>query len=434
MAAAVLEAVLHNHQAFDAALASHPDQARLAPRDRAFAFTLVATSLRRLGEIDALIQQCLRRPLPDRDRRVMTLLRIGVTQLCHLGTPPHAAVDTTVNLARHWRLGRHLALINAVLRRLGRDGAALATGFDAPRMNTPDWLWRSWEAAYGPDVCRRIAEMHLREPPLDLTAKADAAAVAAAVDGMLLPTGTVRVHRHGTIPETEGFGAGTWWVQDAAAALPVRLLGDVRDRHVIDLCAAPGGKTAQLAAAGARVTAVDRSAARMALVHQNLNRLGLSADTVVADAETWRPSMLADAVLVDVPCSATGTIRRHPDVARIKQPGDVATLVALQARLLAAAVAMVRPGGLVVYCACSLQPQEGPDLMSAQLSRLPELAPEPISPAEIPGLPEAVTADGALRTLPCFLSERGGMDGFYACRLRRRDDSAGDCGEAPVAS
>lgn len=434
MAAETLEAVLHRRHPFEAALASHPDHGVLEPRDRAFAYALVAKTLRRLGEIEALVRLVLHRPLPERDRQVMTLLRLGVAQLLFLGTPAHAAVDTTVNLARRWRLGRHLALINAVLRRIHRDGPALTAGFDAPRLNTPDWLWHAWEAAYGPVACRRIAETHLEEPPLDLSAKGDPSVVAAAVGGMVLPTGSVRLHHHGAVPETEGFAAGVWWVQDVAAALPVRLLGDVRGRQVIDLCAAPGGKTAQLAAAGARVIAVDRSAARMALVRDNLSRLHLSVETVVAEAEAWRPATLADAVLVDVPCSATGTIRRHPDVARIKQPADVAALAPVQARLLAAAASMVRPGGIVVYSACSLQPEEGRALVAAQRGQLPNLVPDPISPAEIPGLPEAVTGDGTFRTLPCFLADHGGMDGFYACRLRRTEQPTGDCEGGPLAS
>lgn len=315
-----------------------------------------------------------------------------------------------------------------MLRRVAREGAGLIAAQDAPRLNTPGWLWQSWSRTYGSATCRRIAEAHLEEPPLDLTARADPSAVAERLGAELLSTGTVRLRtREGPVTALPGFERGEWWVQDAAAALPVTLLGEVRGRHVIDLCAAPGGKTAQLAAGGALVTAVDRAPNRIARLRENLARLGLSAWTVIADATQWRPDEPADAVLLDAPCSATGTIRRHPDVAWIKRPEDVEALAALQRRLLTAAAEMVRPGGVLVYCACSLQPEEGPDHAAWMTRAQGPLQLEPVTSEPAGGmagttlasLPAALTSDGQLRTFPFFLSRSGGMDGFYAVRMRR---------------
>ncbi|MDH3793045.1 MAG: RsmB/NOP family class I SAM-dependent RNA methyltransferase, partial [Rhodospirillales bacterium] len=236
----------------------------------------------------------------------------------------------------------------------------------------------------------------------------------------LLPGGTLRLPPGaGEVSRLPGYDEGAWWVQDAAAALPARLLGDVAGKQVIDLCAAPGGKTAQLAAAGARVTAVERSEVRLARLSENLARLGLSVTAVTADAATWRPEAPAGAVLLDAPCSATGTLRRHPDIAHLKGPEQIAALAALQDKLLAATLGMVKPGGLLVYAVCSLQPEEGPARIARLLAGGAPAARVPVEPAEFQGLCDLVTAEGDLRTLPCHLAGDGGMDGFYACRLRR---------------
>jgi 16S rRNA (cytosine967-C5)-methyltransferase len=417
----LLDGVLSRRHPLDEALESHPDAARLERRDRAFALNLAATSIRRIGQIDALIDRCLSRPLPEKAAGVRDLLRLGVCQLVFLHTPPHAAVDTAVALARRRGHGAHAALVNAVLRRLAREGAALAAAQDAARLNTPEWLWRSWIAAYGEDLCRRIAVAHLREPPLDLTLRdaGDRDGLAAELNAAVLPTGTLRLDQRGPVTALPGFDAGVWWVQDAAAAMPARLLGDIRGLRVLDLCAAPGGKTAQLAAAGARVTAIDRASERLARLARNLARLGLAAETIAADVANWRPPRPADAVILDVPCSATGTIRRHPDVARLKTPQDVAGLADAQARLLAAAVEMVRPGGLLVYSACSLQPEEGPAHVARLIAAGAPIRRVPIGAEEVGGVDEILDADGDLRSLPCHLADLGGIDGFYAARLRR---------------
>ncbi len=416
----LMGAVLDRRQSLDAAIEDHKGLGRLEARDRAFVRNILATTLRRLGQIDDALAHCMDKPLSPGTAR--HILRLGVCQLLFLKTPAHAAVDTSVRLAHTHGLKPLTGLINAVLRRLGREGPAIAQAQDAARINTPGWLWHAWTKAYGSETCRRIADAHLAEAPLDLTVKEDGPGWAARLGGTLLPTGTVRLSQKGQkglLTELPGFSDGAWWVQDAAAALPVRLLGEVAGKRVIDLCAAPGGKTAQLAAAGAQVTAIDRSPKRLRRLGENLTRLGLNAETACADALTWRPEALADAVLLDAPCTSTGTIRRHPDVARLKHKEDMAPLAQAQQKLLAAAARMVRPGGLLVYCSCSLQPEEGAERVAALLASGADVAPAPLQPGEA-GLPEeTVASDGTLRTLPCHLAEAGGMDGFFAARLRR---------------
>jgi 16S rRNA (cytosine967-C5)-methyltransferase len=417
----ILGQVLDRRRPLDQAIAAHEGFARLEPRDRAFVRNLLATTLRRLGQIDAVLSGCLTHELPPRGRSVMQALRLGAAQLLFLGTPAHAAVDGSVRLADSRALASYKGLVNAVLRRVAREGAALVPGQDAARLNTPDWLWRSWSRAHGEETARSIAQAHLREPPLDLSVPAEPERWAAALGGSVLPTGSVRrpAELGGAIESLPGYADGAWWVQDAAAALPARLLGDVAGKAVIDLCAAPGGKTAQLAAAGARVVAVDRSAQRLERVGANLARLQLSAELVAADAAAWRPAALADAVLLDAPCSATGTIRRHPDVLWQKRPEDVAALASTQDGLLRAAAEMLKPGGILVYCVCSLEAEEGaPRVAAAIESGL--LEPDPVRAGEVTGVPEeAIGPDGALRTFPSQLQALGGWDGFYAARLRR---------------
>jgi 16S rRNA (cytosine967-C5)-methyltransferase len=416
----LLRSVLERGQALDAALAENPRFATLKVRDRAFARLLVATLLRRLGQLDAVIDHCLERPLKPKLAGVRDLLRLGAVQLLFLETPPHAAVSTTMALAQHPRLAGQKGLINAVLRRLAREGHDLVAAQDAARLNTPGWLWESWTAAYGETRARAIAVAHLVEPPLDLSVKRDPETWARTLAAKRLPNGSLRLaSAGGEVTRLAGFDAGAWWVQDAAAALPARLLGPVEGKSVIDLCAAPGGKTAQLVAAGARVTAVDHSPARLERLEANLARLGLEAASVAADARRWRPDAAADAVLLDAPCSATGTIRRHPDIARLKAPEAIAPLTRLQDELLDAAVEMVRPGGRIVYAVCSLQPEEAQSRIRALLARQAAVARHPLERRELPGLEELITPEGDLRTLPCHLADRGGMDGFFACRLTK---------------
>lgn len=412
----VLDLVLGERRPLDEVFAGHPRLASLSTRDRAHARLLVASTLRRLGQIDAALDTCLRaQPKP---LRVMNLLRLGAAQLLFLLTPAHAAVGESVALA-DGRTAFARGLVNAVLRRLARDGAALLAAQDASRLNTPDWLWRAWTAAYGEERARQIAEAHLREPPLDLTVKDHPAVWAGRLDATQLHGTTLRRAAGGAVEELPGYGDGAWWVQDAAAALPAGLLPDVAGQTVLDLCAAPGGKTAQLAAAGARVVALEASAKRAERLQENLARLGLAAEVVVADARDWRPPAPVTRLLLDAPCSATGTIRRHPDIAWHKTPADVVRLAGLQRQLLEAAMAMLAPGGVMVYASCSLQPEEGAWLIERALAEGLRAERLPIAAHELAGLAVDLDATGDVRTLPCHLPEQGGLDGFHIARLVR---------------
>jgi 16S rRNA (cytosine967-C5)-methyltransferase len=400
----LLDATLEQRRPLEEALDHLPK--RLDPRDRAAAHRIAAAVLRRLGSIDEILSPFLRKEPPPPARHA---LRIGAAELLLLDTPPHAAVATAVALAPKAFAG----LVNAVLRKVAAEGPAALDGVDAARLDTPAWLWSAWHAAYGPAV-RAIAEAHRGPAPLDLSAIPGATPP----DGAeILPTGSWRLPAGTRVPDLPGFAEGRFWVQDAAAALPALLLKPRPGERIADLCAAPGGKTAQLAAAGAEVTAVERDANRVARLRENLARLNLPATIVQADAAAWTPEAPFDAILLDAPCTATGTIRRHPDVAHAKRPRDVPAAAEAQARLLAAAARMLKPGGRMVFATCSLQPEEG----EAHLARAAALGlvHDPFTPADLPGLPEAITPGGWLRTRPDFWAERGGMDGFFAARFRR---------------
>jgi 16S rRNA (cytosine967-C5)-methyltransferase len=400
----LLSAVVDRRRPLEEALDALPD---IAPRDRAAAHRLAAAVLRRMGTLDAVLEPYLRKEPPDPVRHV---LRIGAAGLLMLETPSHAAVATAVALAKARGLTPFAGLVNAVLRRVVEHGPAALEELDGPRLDTPAWLWGSWG-----ENARALAVAHQHEAPLDVTLRPGAVAPPG---GELLPTGSVRFPPGTRVSEIAGFEEGQCWVQDAAAALPARLLHVRPDERVADLCAAPGGKTAQLAAAGASVVAVERDAARLARLRDNLMHWHLGAETVQADAADWSPAKPFDAVLLDAPCSATGTIRRHPDVLRTKRPRDVRALVEAQDRLLAAAAALLRPGGRLVYAVCSLQPEEGASRIESAVRR-GDLRHDPIAPEELADLPEARTEQGFLRTLPSMWAERGGMDGFFAARLVR---------------
>ncbi|MBP5858772.1 16S rRNA (cytosine(967)-C(5))-methyltransferase RsmB [Marivibrio halodurans] len=428
----LLDAVLTRRQALDDALerATAPTGALAEvpeARDRGFARTMVLTVLRRLGQIDQLIDRYMAHEPKGKAQSVRHILRLGTAQIIFLGTPPHAAVDTSVALAVALRLGAFKGLVNAILRRIAKEGTAIARKQEPGRLNSPAWLRERWIAAYGEAAARAIGEAHLGEPPLDLTL-ADAstgADWAARLGGQLLDrAGTVRLAQTGDVRALPGFAEGAWWVQDAAAALPARLLaeaaGGLADKRVIDLCAAPGGKTAQLAAMGASVTALDRSAPRLRRLSENLARLSLTAEVVTADAAEWRPEVPVDAILLDAPCSATGTLRRHPDIAHLKGQGDVDRLAALQRRLIAAAADMLNPGGVLVYATCSLQPEEGEEAVEAALADGLPLERIVEAPAALGGFREALRRDGSVRTLPYLRGEEGGCDGFFIARLRKR--------------
>jgi 16S rRNA (cytosine967-C5)-methyltransferase len=418
----LVSAVLHQGRSLDEALAKEFQSSTLAPRDRALARLIAATVLRRLGELEAVLSGFLEKPLPERQGDLWPILLAGAAQLLFLATPPHAAVGLAVEQARRDRLARRYdRLVNALLRRTTREGADVLAHCDAARLDVPTWLFERWTKAYGEADARRIAEASLAEAALDLSVKGEPAPWAQRLGGIVLPTGSVRLKAGGRIEELAGYAEGAWWVQDAAAALPARLLGAVAGRTVVDLCAAPGGKTAELAAAGARVTAVELSGSRLARLRANLDRLHLDADLVEADAATWAPGHTFDAVLLDAPCTATGTIRRHPDILRLKRPEDVAALGQQQARLLDNAVHLMQPGGKLVYCTCSLEPEEGSDQIARLLAREPRFSRLPILAGECGIESDWLTPEGDLRTLPYHLpnerAELSGLDGFYAARL-----------------
>lgn len=416
----ILGQVLDTQQPLDQILSAQQKLQALSPSDRGLCRLLVATVLRRLGQIDALWQGCLQRPLAKAAAPVAHILRLGVAQLVFMDVLPHAALYTSVELCGRNRLLAFKPLVNAVLRRLQQEADSMLGGQDEFTLNTPTWLRASWLGAYGEATARAIAQAHLHDPPLDITVKSDPEAWAEKLGATILPGGSLRVKTGGLVTDRAGFADGQWWVQDVAASLPVRLLGDVRDKIVFDLCAAPGGKTAQLCNAGARVTAVDHSPKRLERLRENLDRLQFTATIVTAAIADWQPPMLADAVLLDAPCSATGTIRRHPDLPHLKSPTDLERLINLQRQLLAQAAGMLKPGGVLVYATCSLQPEEGPLVINDFLAQQPRFHRMPIQPAELPGLAELINDSGDIRTLPCDFSDLGGMDGFFIARLERR--------------
>lgn len=393
------------------------------PRDRAFARLIAGTVLRRHGQLNAIVSSFIDKPLPQNQGRLGAILLSAAAQLLVLGTAPHAAISQAVDQCRLDRdAGRFDKLTNAVLRRVAEKGPAMLGQSDPAALNVPAWLLRRWQRTFGEDLARDIAVASLREAALDLSLKGTDSAELP--DGLRLATGSMRLSEHGRVEDLPGYHDGQWWVQDAAAALPARLFGDVAGKRVADLCAAPGGKTAELAAAGARVTAVDISQRRLKRVTENLKRLKLEASLVVADAATWSPVDTFDAVLLDAPCTATGTIRRHPDILHLKREDDIAALADIQAKLLNNSANLVRPGGTLVYCVCSLEPEEGVEQVARFLAARPDFTRRAIAPGEGEIVAAWISADGDLRTLPTHLAlekpELSGMDGFYAARLVRQ--------------
>jgi len=402
--------------------AAAPGARPMEPRDKALARSIALVSLRNLGAIRKILAQFLAKGMPRKSGTLEYHLITGAAQLLYMDVPDHAAVDIAVELCRENRnAASFAALANAVLRNIIRGRDALQAAIDPLRDNTPPWLANSWIAAYGETTARAIAAANSTEPTLDLTVKSAAADWAQNLGGIVLPTGSVRLLTHDAISDLAGYAEGAWWVQDSAASLPAKVLNAKAEETIADLCAAPGGKTAQLALAGAEVTAFDRSKERLIRLHANLARLNLSADIDAIDVFDLTPeTYLFDAILLDAPCSATGTIRRHPDVAWLKQAEDVRLLALMQAKMLDKALSLLKPGGRLVYCVCSLQPEEGPAQITALLARNPKVKRVPIS-AEETGLAELITLEGDIRTLPSHLANENprlsGLDGFYVARL-----------------
>ena len=428
IAADILDGVLHKRRMLDEQLdgaGAHPGLKTLSDRDRALMRRLVATILRRLGTLGHVLSRLLDRGVPTDAPRAQSALLIGAAQILWMDVPDHAAVDLSVRLVQaDRRAAKYAGLVNAVLRRCAREGQPLIDEVKSEMLDLPPWLIARWITAYGEETARAMATAISVEPALDLSVKSDPESWATRLHGEVLTTGTVRTLLHGSVTMLPGFSEGQWWVQDAAAAIPARLFGDVKDKTIVDLCAAPGGKTAQLAHAGAIVTAVDRSPNRVARLKDNLARLTLESKTVVADATEWQSDQagaLFDGILIDAPCAATGTIRRHPDVAWLKQEADIGALSALQKRLLQKAVTLLKPGGTLVYCTCSLEPEEGEQAIASLLETESGVRRLPVTSGEVGGLDEILTPDGDVRTLPSHLVHSdprlGGLDGFFAARL-----------------
>ena len=408
-----LARVFEQGRTIEQALAETQSFAGLSARDRGFAYAIVLAAARAHGPIEARLARHITRPLPAQAGAARAILRTGAAQILDLGTPAHAAVYESVALARALKEAAPFAnLINAVLRRIAEEPPGALAG-EPDRGFVAPWLWTRWRAAYGEARADAIAGAARAPAPLDLTVKADPDGWAARLGGMTVGPSTVRLPAGQSVEALEGFATGEWWVQDLAASLPVLLLATRPGEAVADLCAAPGGKTMQLCATGADVTAVDRTPGRVKLVAENLARTGLSATLVTEDVERWNPDARFDAILLDAPCSATGTFRRHPEGAWIKQSSDIPALAALQRRLISAAARLLKPGGRLVYAVCSLEPEEGP-AQAAWIAQDLGLARAPFSAGALPGLEEAINAKGELRTLPSMRAESGGMDGFFA--------------------
>ena len=427
VAADILGNVVHKHRPLDGELdlqSGHSGFRALEGKDRSLVRAIIGAALRHRGEISEILTRLLDRDIPEKTGRVLDILHVAIAQMLYLDVPDRAAVSLAVEHASvDRRVQVYKGLVNGVLRRLGRERDEITQDLDADVLNTPEWLFARWSETYGEETARKIAAAHRNEAALDLSVKSDPKEWAEKLEGTLLAGRTVRLSQKGAVDSLTGFEDGSWWVQDLAASLPARLLGDTAGKRVADLCAAPGGKTAQLASAGADVTAIDISQGRLKRLSENMTRLGLSVETITFDLRQYAPESHFDAVLLDAPCSATGTIRRHPDVAFLKRERDVETLSAIQKELLLRVADWVKPGGTLVYCTCSLERDEGEAQIEAFLAERSDYRLVPATSAEVGGLSESVSGEGYLRTLPCHPVGSAdcapGMDGFFAARLQR---------------
>ncbi|XHE14747.1 RsmB/NOP family class I SAM-dependent RNA methyltransferase [Agrobacterium deltaense] len=417
----ILAAVLEKKTSLDGMLDSengNPVYRALSVADRALVRAIVNSALRHLPRVEAALSMLLDGPLPQGARSLHHVLVVGAAQMLYLDVPDHSAVDLAVEQAhRDPRNRRFVKLVNAVLRRLGREKADIEQAI-AQVPVLPDWFYARLVSAYGDETAERISEAQLTPSSIDLTVKADPALWAEKLGGTLMPNGSVRLGEfEGQIPSLEGFADGAWWVQDLAASMPVRLMGDVSGKRVADLCAAPGGKTAQLALAGAKVTALDQSGNRLRRLRENLDRLGLHAETVEVNMMKYQPEQLFDAVLLDAPCSSTGTLRKHPDVCWTKDKNDIAKLATLQGQMLRHALTLVDSGGIVVFSNCSLDPSEGEEMIAQVLAENPGIERVAVRKEDWPSMEAAITAEGDLRTTPDMF---GGVDGFFSSVLRKK--------------
>lgn len=413
----------------------HPHYLALDERDRSLVRAILMVALRYRGEIERLIDDFTDRPLPEAATALRAILHVASAQILFLDVPTHSAVDLAVSSATADPRSRRFApLVNALCRRTARQKQMLLQRIDDAPVRAPAWLSARLDAVYGPEKAIAIQMAHRRPAPIDLTLREEtaenAARIAEALNATVLPGLSLRLADPRPITDLPHFADGAFWVQDAAAAIPVRLFGDVTGKRVLDVCAAPGGKSAQLAAHGAHVTALDQSANRLKRLHENLKRLKLTdrCQATVANLFQFTPADAFDAVLLDAPCSSTGTIRRHPDIAWTKTDADIEKLADLQARMLQKAATLVAPGGVLIFSNCSLDPREGEAVARAFASQRTDFAVRPIVADEVPGLEHGLTQDGLLRTTPADWdgsdhghgpTPTGGLDGFFAARFQR---------------
>ena len=414
----ILRAVLERKQSFNELLFKSIDNQlvhNMSAQDRGFAWAIAATVLKRKGQIDAFLEKYIKRSLPQRARGVEFILRIGIGELLFLKNSPHAVVSTAQEVAKTEKeLTKFTGLINAVLRRVSCEGESLLKKEIFPILNIPEWIDERWQQNYGSDEVQRIAGAIIEEPALDITVKSNPEVWADRLGGMLLPTGSIRVNTSEKISNLAGYQDGEWWVQDAATALPVKLLGDIQGQRVLDLCAAPGGKTLQLVAAGAKVTALDSSSTRLKRLNENVARVKVEVEVVNENLLKWEPKTNWPIIILDAPCSSTGTVRRHPDVFYLKTQQDIIELAALQKKFLEKAISWLEPGGILMYCTCSLEPEEGKNQVSNFLKDHQNFKLVQFDAIKIGNQDQFITPEGALTTLPSQWKKYGGLDGFFA--------------------
>ncbi|MCB9990486.1 MAG: MFS transporter [Rhodospirillales bacterium] len=423
IALSILGQVLQRGQPLDQALDNDRSFTALPSREKAFARMMLATSLRRSGQLDDFIRRGADRDEIPHPPALLHLLRLGAVQIVFMNVPDYAVVDTAVRLAEQNGLSRQKGFVNAVLRRISEHHRDWTAKQDEARINTPEWLMKLWIEDYGLRTAAEIAQANLSEAPLDISLKdpAEMEHWAGILEASILPTGSLRRISGGAVHTLPGFDDGMWWVQDASASLPAQLFGDVSGQTVLDMCAAPGGKTAQLAAMGAQVIALDRSTGRLKRLQDNMRRLRLEdhVHAESADASEWAPAQAPEYILLDAPCSATGTARRHPDVLHLKTMQDMERLMDMQARLLDHAIEILAPGGVLIYCTCSLQKMESEHQAAAALSRHQNIRRLPLCAADVGGMDALLTPEGDVRVLPFHMAPHGGMDGFYIARLQK---------------
>ena len=420
----LLSNVVRKARPFDQLLETEPGFLALPPRDRALAHMITATCLRRLGQCDHVIKRFQEKPT-SLDPHVEDVLRLGITQILFMAVADHAAVDVSVRLCKEGSAARYKNLVNAMLRRATREQAVLReTLAQSTKRNTPKWLWSQWVKDWGEEITTKIACSNMAEAPLDLRFKTneDLSEFQKEIKGKTLFEKSYRLTESHPVTTLPGFQDGTWWVQDAAAALPASLLGDVTGARVLDLCAAPGGKTAQLAAAGAQVTALDRSDKRLKRLRENIARLGLSekVEVVCADGTKWKSPEPYDFVLLDAPCSSTGVIRRHPDIPHLKSPDDIEALAKTQTTLLNHLPNLLKSGGTAIYCTCSTLKTEGENQIEAFLSTHSNFLRKPFKNNTDAVPEEFINEHGDLRLFPFYLQDLGGLDGFFISKLQKK--------------